>query len=255
MDRRPAQAAGKRLTLSAFAASVAALLVAFSANAQSWRSDKPCGERQPPMTAADVKGCHRAWCSETVLGRLCACVKDDPDQTQFALEGSATARLAWSTPSIPQMGGDANHFRIDRIGDGQLLVAMMRSESVGIAVSTWIVWAIQRGKASRPLEVQNYGTFSFPTAAPAGSACHLLAARWHPGWEPRRGHGMYIAGSWYAIENGEFMRVENRPAIQQRYLSGVERARYDAEERNQPLLWYRSASAAIGPRPVTGKEP
>jgi len=66
---------------------------------------------------------------------------------------------------------------------------------------------------------------------------------------------MYIAGSWYAIENGEFMRVEDRPAIHQRYLSGVERARYAAEERNQPLLWYRSASASIGPRPITGTEP
>jgi len=66
---------------------------------------------------------------------------------------------------------------------------------------------------------------------------------------------MYIAASWYAIENGEFTRLEDRPAIHRRYLSGVERARYEAEERNQPLLWYRSASMTIGPRPITGKEP
>ena len=66
---------------------------------------------------------------------------------------------------------------------------------------------------------------------------------------------MYVAGSWYAIENGKFERVEERPAIYRRYLSGVERARYDAEERNQPLIWFRAATPAIGPRPVTGKQP
>ena len=66
---------------------------------------------------------------------------------------------------------------------------------------------------------------------------------------------MYVAGSWYAIENGKFERVEDRPAIYRRYLSGVERARYDAEERNQPLTWFRAASPAIGPRPITGKQP
>ena len=236
---------------------IAAVVVASSAHAQDpdWRRDKPCGERHSAMAAVEIKGCHRAWCSDTALGKLCACVKDDPDQTQFVLERTAGSRQAWSIPLIPQMGGDANHFRIDNAGDGKLLVAMMRSESVGIAVSTWIVWAIDRDKASKPLEMQNYGTFSFPTAGRTGIACHLLAARWHSGWEPRRGHGMYVAGSWYAIENGEFTRMENRPVIYLRYLSGVERGRYAAEERNQPLVWYRKASAAIGPRPVTGKEP
>jgi hypothetical protein len=229
---------------------IAATLVAFSAHAQTakWRDDKPCGDRQPAFANADGMGCHRAFCSDTQLGKLCACVRDE--QTEFKLE-----QTAWNVPSVPAMGGDANHFRVDRVGDSRLFLAMMASESVGIAVSTWIVWAIDRAKVSKPLEVQNYGTFSFPTKASAGNACHLLAARWHTGWEPRRGHGTYIAGSWYAIENGEFTRVEDRPAIYRRYLSGVERGRYEAEERNQPLLWYRSASAAIGPRPVTGRTP
>jgi hypothetical protein len=197
--------------------------------------------------SATLEGCHRTFCSDTPLGKLCACVKDE--QTEFKLE-----QKAWKTPLVPPMGGDANHFRVDRVGDVSFLFAMMASESVGIAISSWLVWAIDRQKISKPLEVQNYGTISFPTTGRA-SACNLLAARWHSGWEPRRGHGTYIAGSWYAIENGEFARVQERPAIYRRYLLGVERARYEAEERNRPLLWYRDASAVIGPRPITGKEP
>jgi hypothetical protein len=196
------------------------------------------------MTPLDVKGCHRSWCSETELGRLCACVKDDGDRTQFVLERTDGTRETWEVPFIPPMGGDAGHFRIDRVGDGRMFLAVMGSESVGIAISTWTVWAIDRKRTSKPLEVQNYGTVSFPTMARAGRPCDLLAARWHPGWEPRRGHGTYIAGSWYAVENGEFTRLEGRPTIHLRYLSGVERARYEAEERGKPFLWYRGTGRA-----------
>ena len=133
----------------------------------------------------------------------------------------------------------------------------MRSESVGIAVSDWLVWAIDRERLSKPLEVQNYGTLSYATMAKPVASCHLLAARWHSGWEPDRGHGTYIAGSWYAVERGAFERVFDRPVVYVRYLSGVERARYDAESRDQPFLWYRhpAVKTAIGPRPLTGVEP
>ena len=259
MDRRPAQAAGKRLSLAVPAASllIATIFLAPPVNAQTerWRRDKPCGERQPPMASVDVQGCHRAWCAETVLGKLCACVKDDGERTQFVLERANGTRETWEAPFAPPMGGEAGHFRIDRVGDGRLFFAIMSSESVGIAISTWTVWAIDRERTSKPLEVQNYGTVSFPTMARSGSQCYLLAARWHPGWEPRRGHGTYIAGSWYAIEQGAFARVEDRPAVYRRYLFNVERARYEAEERGRPLPWYRNASAVVGPRPVTGSAP
>jgi hypothetical protein len=257
MDRRSAQAAGKRLTVPLPAASllIATIFLALPANAQTerWRRDKPCGERQPSMVAVDVKGCHRAWCSETVLGRLCACVKDDGERTQFLLERTDGARETWEAPFIPPMGGDTGHFRIDRVGDGRLFFAVMGSESVGIAISTWTVWAIDRDRTSKPLEVQNYGTVSFATMARSGTPCYLLAARWHSGWEPRRGHGTYITGSWYAIEDGAFTRTQDRPAIYRRYLFDVERARYEAEARGHPLPWYRGASAVVGPRPLTGR--
>jgi len=246
VDRGPEPAAGKRLRLPVLLA--AAIFAAFPAHAQNenWRRDKLCGERLPPMANASVEGCLRSFCADTPLGKLCACVKDE--QTDFRLQ-----QTAWKVQRIPAMGGDADHFRLDRIGDRRLFVAMMTSESVGIAVSDWSVWAIDGGKVSKPIEVQNYGTLSFATKQAAGASCLLLAARWHSGWEPGRGHGMYIAGSWYAVEGGAFERLEGRPTIYRRYLAGIERARYEAEERNVPLQWFRAAAPAIGPRPVTGK--
>ena len=205
------------------------------------------------MQAAATQGCYRAWCSDTALGKLCACVRESTDDIHFALERPARGKEEWKAPFVPPVGGDATHFRIERVANQNLLFAVMRSESVGIAVSDWIVWAIDGEKVSQPLEVQNYGTLSFATSTQTAGACHLLAARWHPGWEPRRGHGTYIAGSWYALENRAFARVEDRPAIYRRYSSGVERARYDAEESGRPLLWFRAATPVVGPRPVTGK--
>jgi hypothetical protein len=257
VDRRSGPAAGKRLTPSVFALSVATLLAAFSAHAQNeqWRSDKPCGERHGAMQPATTPGCYRAWCPDTALGKLCACVREKTDDIHFVLERPARRKEVWRAPFVPPLGGDAAHFRIDRVGNQNLLFAVLRGESVGIAISDWSVWAIDGEKVSQALEIQNYGTFSFPTSARAGPACYLLAARWHPGWEPRRGPGTYIAGSWYTLENGAFARVEDRPAIYRRYLSDVERARYDAEDIDQPLLWFRGASAVIGPRPLTGKQP
>jgi hypothetical protein len=233
------------------------MLVAVSAHAQNekWRRDTPCGERQAAMQPASTQGCYRAWCSDTALGKLCACVRESTEDLQFILERATRGNETWTARFVPPLGGDAGHFRIDRISERNLLFAVMRSESVGIAASDWSVWAIDDEKVSKPLEVQNYGTLSFATKPSAGASCLLLAARWHSGWEPRRGHGMYIAGSWYAVENGAFARVEDRPAIYRRYLSGLESARYDAEERNRPVPWFRSASPAVGPRPVTGREP
>jgi hypothetical protein len=257
VDRRSEPPAGKGLNPSVFSATIAAVMVASSVHAQDqdWRRDKPCSERHGAMQPTATQGCYRAWCSDTALGKLCACVRESTDDIHFALDRPARGKEAWKGSFVPPLGGDATHFRIDRIGSQSLLFAVMRSESVGIAVSDWSVWAIDGEKVSQPLEVQNYGTFSFSTSSRAGAACHLLAARWHSGWEPRRGHGLYIAGSWYAVENGEFARMEGRPTIYRRYLADVERGRYEAEERNSQLPWFRAAAPAIGPRPVTGKQP
>ena len=238
---------------------LATLIPAAPARAENegWRHDKPCGGRHSAMAPVPAKGLHRHWCSQTELGKLCAGIREDTEDTHFSLERTAGTRETWKAPFVPPFGGDTNHFRIDRVGNGRLFFAVMMQESVGIAVSSWAVWAIDRERLSKPLEVQNYGTLSFATMGRGGASCDLLAARWHSGWEPGRGHGMYIAGSWYVVERGAFERVFDRPVVYVRYLSGVERARYDAESRDQPLLWYRhpGVKRAIGPPPLTGREP
>jgi len=252
-------ARGASFTFCTSALLLAALLFALPSRAEDgkWRNDKPCGLRQSAMAPVKDKECHRAWCSTTELGKLCACVKSDAEDTHFVLERANGARRTWKAPFIPPMGGDVTHFRIDRVGDGRLFFAVMSQESAGIAISTWTVWTIDRERLSKPLEVQNYGILSFPTMARAGASCDLLAARWHSGWEPGRGHGTYIAGGWYAVENSAFARIVDRPVVYIRYLFGVERARYDAESRDRPLLWYRhpGVRTATGPRPLTGMEP
>ena len=244
--------------LLAFVGVLAAYLAPpLRAQDDAWRNDRACGKREAAMAPAQNTACYRSWCAPTELGRLCACVREDTSDARFSLERAAGAKLEWTGAFVPPFGGDAGHFRIDRVGDGRLFLAVMRSESVGIAVSDWVVWAIDREKVSKPVEVQNYGTLSFATMPRAGAACYLLAAHWHSGWEPGRGHGMYIAGSWYEVERGAFERVFDRPVVYTRYLSGVERGRYEAEEHDQPFLWYRrpSTRVVIGPRPLTGKEP
>ena len=188
------------------------------------------------MAAADQQGCYRAWCADTRLGKLCACVTETSDDTTFTLGGRA-----WKAPGVPPMGGEANHFRIDDAGDQRLFVAMLASESVGIAISDWLVWALDKERMSAPLRVQNYGTLSFATKEKPAGACRLLATQWQSGVEARR-PGTYLAGRWYAVEGGEFTAMRDRPAIYQRYLSRVERARYDAEERERPYLWFRHAT-------------
>jgi hypothetical protein len=232
----------------------AALLFALPARAEkeAWRHDRPCGERPSAMAPVEIKGCYRAWCTTTELGKLCACVREDPEDTHFTLERANGTRQAWKAPFVPPMGGDAEHFRVDRVGEGRLFFAVMSRQSAGIAVSAWSVWAIDGARLSQPLEVENYGTLSFPTTARGGTSCRLLAARWHSGSEPGRGPGTYIAGRWHAVENGAFVLVRNRPTVYRRYLFGVERARYEAESRNRPLLWYRGATAVTGTSPLTG---
>ena len=103
---------------------LAALLAALPSRADdgTWRHDKPCGQRQASMALVASKECHRGWCATTELGKLCACVKADSDDTHFSLERVAGARQAWKASFVPPMGGDADHFRIDRFGDGYTIV-------------------------------------------------------------------------------------------------------------------------------------
>jgi hypothetical protein len=191
------------------------------------------------MLAVEQHGCHRAWCSDTRIGRLCACVTETSDDTSFTLAGRA-----WTAPALPPLGGDASHFRIDDVGEQRIFLAMLARESVGIAISDWLVWRIDAAQVSKPLRVHNYGTLSFPTKRSGAGECRLLAAQWQYGEGPRRRVGTYLSGAWYALERGEFARMPDRPTIYQRYLFRIERARFDAESEQRPLLWFRRATTS-----------
>jgi hypothetical protein len=237
MDRRLAQAAGKGLA-AAFSFSWLIATPVVSLAEDSWRQDRACSTPHTSMVSQQQPGCYRAWCADTRLGKLCACVRESPEQTDFSL-GTRT----WKAQRLPPMRGDASHFRWDDdAGSGRLFVAMLTSESVGIAISDWLVWAIDAERISQPLRVQNYGTLSFATKGRGPGACDLLAAHWQSGSDSRRGPGTYITGKWYVVKGGEFVPMQERPTIYQRYLSRVERARYDAEDRERPFLWFRHAT-------------
>jgi hypothetical protein len=205
------------------------------------------------MVPVDSADCDRKWCAQTPVGRLCGCIKEVPEEIEFALAPPTGEPRRWKAAFVPPMGGNSKHFRVDTVDASRIFLAVMRDESVGIAISNWSVWAIDRQRTSPPLEVQNYGTLSFATRARPDTACTLLAARWHRGWDPVRGHGTYIAGGWFTIENGSFAPVTERPIIHRRYLFGVEQGRYDAESRDAPFLWFRSAAPVVGPYPDTGR--
>ena len=101
---------------------------------------------------------------------------------------------------------------VDFTGDGkkQLLLGILSSQSNGMGVQYWTVWAI---------DGEDYGTMSFATRAKQESACNLLVSRWISGWEAKRGNGLYIAGLWYQLSNGEFLPNSERPSIFRRYSS------------------------------------
>ena len=80
------------------------------------------------MQPTTTQGCYRAWCSDTALGKLCACVRENTDDIEFVLERSGRGKETWKAPFVPPLGGDAAHFRIDRVGDRTLFFASMRSE-------------------------------------------------------------------------------------------------------------------------------
>jgi hypothetical protein len=115
------------------------MLVAVSAHAQNekWRRDAPCGERQAAMQPASTQGCYRAWCSRYGARKALRVRKGKHRGHAIILERATRGKETWTARFIPPLGGDVTHFRIDRIGDRNLLFAVMRSESVGIAVSDW----------------------------------------------------------------------------------------------------------------------
>lgn len=227
-----------------------------------WRKDKLCGRKLADFQAvAALQGCTQdAYCAQaSAETRICACVKsEETGESQLTLEYKGEIKKQWTIEIMPSMLGPES-LRLDGAdldGDGkdELLLGAMLSQSNGIGIQYWTVWAITGEQVSEPLEIQDYGTMGFATHPKAGGGCRLLVSRWINGWEPKRGEGLYIAGRWYEFANGEFFPSSERPAVYRRYLFNLEQLRleYLESQPQKPLLWYtgKEAVPVVGPYPI-----
>lgn len=224
---------------------------------ETWRTDQPCGERLADFQATMLKGCIHAYCSTlSDHMQLCACEKedanDDMEVERIAANGQrksllkTTIPFSFSKESFSLQG-------VDFTGDGkkQFLLGIMSSQSNGMSVQYWTVWAIDGDQVSKPVEMEDYGTMGFATYAKNESRCNLLVSRWISGWEAKRGNGLYIVGLWHQLINGEFLTNSDRPTIFRRYLFDLEHQREQAlyQQSTKPILWYKSrdAHSLVGP--------
>jgi len=139
------------------------------------------------------------------------------------------------------------------LGTSQLLLAVLNTQSNGMGVEYWSVWVITPDIVSAPLPLNDFGVMSFLTSAPGGK-CKVFAATWRPGWEPKRGHGLYIVGQWHEMSLFDISVDWDRPALYRRYLFDLERQRNRAlgDTPRQSIPWHTSEAVKpiIGPYPM-----
>ena len=231
-----------------------------------WRRDAECGRRLPNLLHPTTRqGCDAAYCTEVPPDpRICACLSEkEPTGIQILFEyPSGVIKKPWITNEVSYVYFVTESFRLDAVdlnGDGkdELLFGAMSSQSNGIGIEYWTVWAIDEGQASDPIEVQDYGTMSFATRPHSSRSCQLLVSRWINGWESSQGPGKYIVGRWYQFSKGEgrsggFFPRFDRPAVYQRYRFSLQQLRSEANESGKPLLWYASKKTlpVVGPYPL-----
>jgi hypothetical protein len=208
-----------------------------------WRNDAICGDRLPAFESTEVKSCPGdAFCSsidhET---RVCACTNADETQTenvQLHLDYKGKIVKTWATEVQP-MGLGPDSFRMDEFGwsqrgEKQTLLAVRQGQSNGMAVQSWSVWAIVKGRVSEPVQAEDYGLISFATRPQGSKHCQLLVSDWTPG---QRG-GLFAVGRWHDLHNDRFQPSQDRPQITRRYLFGFEKQRDKNRDSDVPLRWY-----------------
>ena len=242
--------------LGAFCLIFAQCFCVFSARAEPWRNDKLCGNKLI-VEEGDEDGCEQSFCSDLSAQRkICACLKPKSDTVILSLNQQNGSAITWATEVSP-VYLDENSFRIDSVdllgnGENQFLIAIRNSESMGIGIEYWTVWAFDGTNVKSPLHVDDYGSLSYPTQSESSQTCQLFATRWLDGWEPGRGNGLYMAGNWYAYQkDGTFLKNWNRPALYRRYLPSLEKERLHSIEAGRSLLWFKSPKT----KPIVGPSP
>ena len=228
---------------------------AFAGSSEEWRKDKLCGRRLPHFQAVTLKGCLEAYCAVVGDSRICACKEsENTDEIHIILEYKGEKEAKWTAKVMPFIFGPEsfrlNEADLDGDGNKEFIFAALWTQSNGMGIEYWTLWAIDEGQVSKPIEIQDYGTMGYLTSAEDDKNCQLLVSRWLDGWEPERGSGLYIVGRWYIYSNGEFSPQFDRPAIYRRYLYRLERLRGESLSK-KPLLWYKSSEThqVIGPHP------
>lgn len=223
----------------------------------SWRHDGTCGTDLRELEPAEVPNCEIALCGDIspIHSKVCACLRSsDTGETEISVSDGHSSRTVITAVSP----FEDRSFRIiaaDFLGTGEseVLVAVLNTASNGMGVEYWSLWVVGPNVLSGPLKVNDFGVMSFLTSTPEGK-CEIFAASWRPGWEPKRGQGLYIVGQWYEMLGDDLLTDWDRPALYRRYSFELERQRNEALSRPQRQLspWHKSLMThqIIGPYPV-----
>lgn len=143
---------------------------------------------------------------------------------------------------------------VDLDGDGrrELFVGVMASESNGIGIQRWRLFALNtEGQPLGNVAAEDYGTLSWLFRIPGQRGCRLLASTWEYGTESGRGEGSYVRGRWLRLGPEGWLPMQGLPEIRRRYLFSFERERIAARA---PLRWFRKAvpCATPGACPTSG---
>jgi hypothetical protein len=223
-----------------------------------WRNDDICGRRLPAPVEVEIRGCEKASCTQiSGRSRICACLPtSESDEGNIFIEKSGKVLVRWNARLFTF--SDEPIFRVDaadlrRDGKEELVVGAMETVSNGMGRQYWTVWAVSEATISNPIAVEDYGIFGFLTRQKGEKTCNLLATRWMEGFEPHRGDGLYLAGRWFSLCNGNLTPYYDRPIIYRRYLKSFERQRNKAisEEHPKPILWFRDTNT----KPLSGPYP
>jgi hypothetical protein len=241
------------------------MAVAFSVGAESdvgrgaWVSDVACGTELPAMVAANLASCERSLCGDAnpIISRVCACLKnEDTGAAEIRIDSKGQSRNLATSVMPPAF--ESSSFRLFKgdfvgVGGSQVLIAAMNTWGNGMGVEGWSLWVVDADSVSEPLEVEDFGVMSFLTSTAGSSRCKVFGSRWANGWEPKRGHGLYIVGQWYELLENHLFRSGSRPVLYRRYLFDLEAARGKAlsAEPRRALPWYKSALTrrVVGPYP------
>jgi hypothetical protein len=223
----------------------------------AWRRDVPCTAGPRPQmavaaapAAARVPGCVSARCTALPDGRrVCACLGD----TLATVRMEAGGRTLHEWPADPSLANDPESLRVvtgDLDGDGraETVVAELEAVSNGLGTRLYRVGIFDGRDPARPpvrLAVQDFDPDGSFVRRRAGGDCQLIATRWTPLLDARRGWGMYMVGQWMHYRDGRLEHDHERPVVARRLLSRFARTRWGAADA--PFAHLRHASAEVRP--------